>query len=400
MLKNYDILYKRNSEGTIQFWHLQTSDGPFPFIEKWSGQLGTDKPLHHSEQITEGKQKRTPLEQANAQALSDWKRKKDKGYKTAADLGLVPFPGDHNDLWLVPGNPTGRMLATALEEVLPRFNTDATGNVLPQLAPTKLWVASPKNEYPVLGEIKYDGNRTTIVTAPTDTYALTRTGKPQTNLDHLIAIIDAVFPRAKRTKTEILDGEVYLHGLPLEEINEAIRKKNENTEKLQFYVYDIPSSPEVQSDRSYLCKLIVEHFDSPFFVHIPPVVLNSDEEVLTFLQECEDKGYEGAIVKLPHGTYKPGTRNNDWRKVKRFEDHEYTIVGHQLGQRGAQDLKFICTCEGGEFEVTMNGTIQTKERLVAELDTLMGMQLTVRHKGLTKYKIPNHAKGVAIRRDL
>ena len=45
----------------------------------------------------------------------------------------------------------------------------------------------------------------------------------------------------------------------------------------------------------------------------------------------------------------------------------------------------------------MNGTVESKQRLADKVDSLVGKLLTVKHKGFTKYGIPNHAKGKAIR---
>ncbi len=84
---NFDILYKRTKTGSIQYWSIETWEGEHgACIEKRSGQLGTEKPLLHKEPILEGKQKRTPQQQAEFQAQSDWKKKLDSGYKTLSYL--------------------------------------------------------------------------------------------------------------------------------------------------------------------------------------------------------------------------------------------------------------------------------------------------------------------------
>lgn len=400
-------LYKRTSTGAIQYWKVAVApydkheDSPADIIKE-SGQLGTSSPLVHTETIREGKNigrsnETTPSEQAYLQAESDWKRKKDSGYKTLEDIGGVQARLTSDSIEYRHKEVIYTSELSLLQAILPKFNTDATGNVLPQLAPSKLWSPSPKNKYPVQGEKKFDGNRTTIVLTTEDTYALTRTGKPQKNLRHLTDILNQASPIEKRTHTIILDGEIYLHGLTLEEINEAIKKTNENSSKLQFVVYDLPLAPGVQEYRTFASKEVVARINSPFFLPSETQILYSDEEVEAYHDEVVEQGYEGIMVKNLEGLYKPGQRNPDWRKVKAFEDNEFEITGHDFGLRGAQDLKFICTCPGGSFEVTMNGTVASKEKLAAIADTLVGEKLTVRHKGYTKYGIPNIAKGKAIR---
>lgn len=407
-MNHYPTLYKRTRTQAIQYWTISVEpDYGHAIIVKESGQLGTTYPLKHAETITAGvnigkSNETTPREQAHLQAISDWKRKKDTGYKSLEDLHISEQGEGYKYHRIMSDNkcsvPFYGHIYDCLEEALPQFNTDAAGELLPQLAPSKAWAANGKTKYPQQMEIKYDGNRTTIVLDLNETYALSRTGKPQKNLDHLIKILDDTIPFSQRCETTILDGEVYLHGLLLEEINEAIKKENENTSKLQFVVYDLPLCDAVQSVRTAMVKRVVDNINSPFFQYSVPAIVNSDDEVIAFHDARVDEGYEGGIIKDLNGTYQPGQRSPFWKKVKMFEDNEFEIIGHLCGQRGAQDLKFICTCKDGEFEVTMNGTIPVKEKLFAEAETgaLVGKKLTVKHFGYTKYGIPNLAKGKCI----
>lgn len=86
---NFDALYKRTKTGAIQQWLIKTAvlpDGGYCIIKN-AGQLG-GKLTQHIEDIVEGKQKRNVGQQAEFQALSDWKKKKDEGYKSLKDLGI------------------------------------------------------------------------------------------------------------------------------------------------------------------------------------------------------------------------------------------------------------------------------------------------------------------------
>lgn len=393
---NYETLYKRTSTGAIQYWKIsvvQDSPTVFPLIRKESGQLGTKSPIIHEENVTEGKQNRTDFEQAHSQAASDWKRKHDEGYKSLIDL-KIHFNG--LDVAYFDGSPMS--LELALNRSLPQFNTDAAGELLPQLAKSKLWEPGC-TKYPQLFEFKYDGNRTTIVLDPGITYALSRTGKPQKNLDHLIAILDQAFPFAERSERVILDGEVYLHGLLLEEINEAIKKANHNTPKLKFVMYDLPLLNQVQDIRSRAVGMVCGKINSEFFQWSKPVFVYSDQDVKNFHDSAVELGYEGGMVKEPSSLYRPGQRSSDWKKVKVWDDTEFLVVGYSVGQRGVQDLKFICESKGGQFEATMNGTLAEKQKLYDKMDDLIGKMLTVQHKGYTKYDIPNLSKGKLFREE-
>lgn len=89
-----ETLYKRTKTGAIQYWHIKTvSCVDYTLIHKEAGQLGTKNPIVHTETIKEGKNlgkanATNHEQQAEAQALSDWTRKHDEGYKSLADLGI------------------------------------------------------------------------------------------------------------------------------------------------------------------------------------------------------------------------------------------------------------------------------------------------------------------------
>lgn len=398
----HETLYKRTKTGKIQYWAIETRSSDLlerVQIRKESGQLGTKSPIVHLETVRGvniGKSNETtPTEQAEAQALSDWKRKHDDGYKTRHDLNI----NISGDLMHWSFNYVNyKTLTEALEAALPQFNSDANGNVLPMLAKSDNWTPGPKNKYPMIMEDKLDGNRTTIVMTPSDTYALSRTGKPQKNLEHLIEALNTNYPPHTRTATQILDGEVYLHGLPLEEINEAIKAANENTSKLEFWVYDLPLLKDTQMTRSVVVKKFVEALNHPLFRRVTTQIAHSDAEVIAYSEQRVELKYEGIMIKDPEGTYQQGQRSSFWRKLKEWEDNEYEVISYILGQRGAQDLKFICiNADGLRFEVTMNGTKASKEKIVANVQSYIGKMLTVKHKGYTKYGIPNHAKGKLFR---
>lgn len=395
-MQKFDTLYKRTRTGAIQFWEVEVVPGDNPFITKRSGKLGTEKPLFHLEQITEGKQKRTASEQAFFMAESDWKKKKDEGYKTLADLGIIQTEtGYKDDL----AEYAEKHLSILLENALPEFNTDAQGEIKPMLAPNKAWEANGKTKYPVQGEIKSDGLRSFAVLTPDDTVIMSRSGKVYPNMTHLVEFLEQRIPRSTRTQKFILDGELYKHGLPLTKINEAVRGENNHTNTMQFWIYDLPTSPEVQKVRSQQIATLVKAFNSELFQHNAPVILESDEQVRMFHDECVRDGYEGAMIKDLEGTYQPGQRSPFWKKVKMFEDTEFKAISYKFGQRGVQDLMFVCECEAGEFEAVMNGSIEEKEALYAKIDSLIGKKLTVKHFGYTEYGIPFLPKGKAFRED-
>lgn len=138
-MKKFDILYRRSKTGAIVYYKVTVDEGDVdhaPLIAKESGQLGTLSPIIHPEHVHQGmnigkSNETTPVQQAHLQAESDWKKKKDSGYKSLVDLGIVPegLPAADGS-----GEKVHLNLQALLDQVLPEFNTDASGNVKPMLA--------------------------------------------------------------------------------------------------------------------------------------------------------------------------------------------------------------------------------------------------------------------------
>ncbi len=397
-----ETLYKRAKTGKIVSYQIsvEPSDDR-AFIFKKTGQLDGKKTLH-SEEVTEGKQKRSFLEQAEAMALSDWNKKRDEGYKSLTDLGITyaetVSKGQGSDVYMIQGEGLYTWsLETCLDKKLPEFNTDASGNMKPMKAPSEPWKPGKKLKlkFPLLIEPKLDGNRAFLTITDTGTVRFSSSsGKPITTLGHLIGIINQ---SRLMTMPGVYDGEVYCHGMSLNQINSAIKKVRESTLKLNFHIFDMPFVLGPQTLRSQEAKgasIIINHSKFPI---LDSVLVHSEEEILYYHDKWINEGYEGGMLKDPNGTYQPGQRSSYWCKVKLFDDAEFKVIGYELGQRGVQDLTFICECEAGTFNATMNGSIADKQELFDKINTLIDKFLTVKYFGFTDYGIPNLPKGKCFR---
>ncbi|HEY4062319.1 MAG TPA: hypothetical protein VGM30_10485 [Puia sp.] len=402
-----ETLYKRTKAGGIQYWEIKvTPEGNNAWITKTSGKFDTKSPLVHEQFIEEGKNigkanETTSYQQAELQARSDWNKKRDEGYKDLAGLGIKSVGLGYIT---VNDGKTVRSLEKVLEEAVPKFNSDASGNVKPMKAPTVPWKLGQKISYPQRLETKFDGVRATLV-IPEDwgnMQFLSSSGKEYTSLFHIKLEVLAALRASRWTIDQypiVLDGEIYRHGMTLEEINEAVKKLRAETVTLEFRMYDLPLHTGSQTERSAETARIVSLIDSNFVSAVDGVVVNSDADVKRHHDIWVQFGYEGAMLKDPNGLYQQGQRSSYWRKVKEFDDTEFEITGYKLGQRGVEDLIFTCQCPGGSFDVKMSGSRESKQKIYEEIQAgkTEGRLLTVKHFGYTKYDIPNLPTGKALR---
>jgi DNA ligase-1 len=108
-------------------------------------------------------------------------------------------------------------------------------------------------------------------------------------------------------------------------------------------------------------------------LQVPHTLVNSVEELLEYEKVMLEEGYEGVMIRDPHGPYKQGrsTPREGWLfKLKRFSDGEGVVVGLEPAKHNANVMTRDelgrakrSSHAAGMIEVGMVGTImiQTKE---------------------------------------
>lgn len=389
-----ETLYKRAKTGKIQYWKVSTLHNT---IFKESGSLGTLKPIKH-EEICAAKNigksnETTPELQAESQAESDWQKKRDEGYKSLSDLGITT-PGNHHVFEC--GSTGYGTLEAALENELPQFNTDASGNVKPMLAKAVDW---KKVKYPCLVQPKLDGVRCLMIVTYADDMAITflsRSGKEYTTLNHIKA--DVMIAENTIQKDFILDGEVYSDELSFQEIIAAVKKQRPDSLKLKFRAYDVVNDMH-QDNRWSETVRIVDKISSPLVWPVSTFTLNNKAAIKEQHDKWVAEGYEGAMIRHMNGKYGQGQRSSDLLKVKEFDETEFAFKNFEFGQRGVEDLIAVLWTSDGEkeFRAKMIGTKAEKEKLYKLNDSSEGKSMTVKHFGYTDDGLPRFPIGKSFR---
>ena len=393
-MSTHQTLYKRTKTGAVQQWsvRVETVDSNKSLIVKDAGQFG-GKLVHHEEPILEGKNlgrynRTTPEEQAKSQALSDWTRKHDEGYKTIQDI-----MGWDTD---ISAGLDASTIKTMLDAYLPQFNTDASGQAKPMLAKDVNWA---KVIFPCYIQPKLDGVRCLmIVDNLGDVKFLSRSGKDYTTLDHIKNSIKLAINRGGLKLPFILDGEIYSDELSFQDIVASVKKKRHTTALLKFRCYDIITD-STQEVRIKEFQAMVKQIASQNITAVETHVVSTKEEVMKYHDEFVQKDQEGLMIRLPKGTYASGQRSTDLVKVKEFQTTEYELTGYELGQR-EEDLIAVCNSASGEFRAKMQGNAKHKEELQNEWNNSVSKgtaQLTVKHFGLTDSGLPRFPIGITVR---
>lgn len=370
-MKEYPVLYGTGSTGKIKIFKIKVLDDPLCNSDvcqivmefgQEGGKLAKNCRLIETGKNIGKSNETTPYEQACNDAQSKWQKKKDEGY-------------------------TETKKAQQTQELL-----------LPMLA---LKYEERKHDivFPCYVQPKLDGVRC-ITTSDGDllTYH-SRQGKEFNTLHHLNEEVQTLMDCLGAA--DIPDGEIYCHEeLTFQEIIAAVKKENDETPKLKYYIYDTANPNKTFKQRNEDLVLTAQGIgEMNNIVIVPTYEVNNEAEIIKYHNQFVKEGYEGVIIRNANGKYTFKHRSKDLQKWKYFKDKEFTITG---GKEATGEDKgtvvFICDAGNGKtFECRPRGSRELRKRWFKDLEYLKGSRLTVRFQELTDDGLPRFPVGIAVR---
>lgn len=404
------ILYKRNAQGKPLFWSITYNVDTFhkePIVIKY-GLVGKEG---RSEYISTH---RDP----NVEIDSLIKAKRKEGYKSLTDLydNAPKFIFQQDNL------------LTYLNTYLPKFNTHDNGAFIPMLCKT-LEDNKPFEKGQYFGQWKINGERC-IITASIvkglfeeiKLHYRSREGVDWT--DKLSYLDNILLPCISQDILDImieegvgLDGELYLPGYGINEINSFIK----NTElpqhyKLQFWLYDICIENMNAKNRQYHIDdfLLGDKLHRSKINSLKEHLNNTDRFVVLPNYDCSDinsaiaerdlfisLGFEGLVIRKSDAEYQfGGRRNNSMLKFKKKLDGLFIIIDIVPEGRKRSNLgKFILKNDINDetFECTYNATHAQQEEILVNKNKYIGCKAFVEYRERSGIKqCPFHAKVINI----
>ena len=198
-----------------------------------------------------------------------------------------------------------------------------------------------------------------------------------------------------------LDGELYCHGMSLEEINSIVSRTvnlHPDHQKIEFHAFDMVID-EPQMRRMILVDgLKILH---PKLKVSPFWLCESLSEVKKIYDKIISLGYEGIIVRHFQGPYQT-KRSTYVMKFKPKKQDEYKIVGwnEELTMEGEPKGRIgsliMSSQAGDEFAVSAGLDFDDKARLWEVRDNLAGKSAIVHYQHLTNRKVPSGAFNVEV----
>jgi ATP-dependent DNA ligase len=206
---------------------------------------------------------------------------------------------------------------------------------------------------------KYNGVRTIGTIIDGNVLLYSRKMNKYPGLDYIKGEVQKILGANRRGI--YLDGEIYKHGVALQDIAGASRRED----IVMFYdymVYDcfVPSEPNLTyvEREDILRKLFQEAKweETAYIKQVESIRVKSMDEIDQNFKKFIEEGFEGAMIRLnlPY-KYSYGDYHSDrLLKIKPVFDHEYPIIGWDVGMKGKASgaVMIICAANGKEFSVT------------------------------------------------
>lgn len=375
-------LEKKSTKGKPLFWRAVNKGNTNTYTH---GQIGGKDPIPKIDVIKKGKNtgkinETTPEQQALFDMETTALKKIDGGYT------------------LIRGNISEHKTHTAVskdfKQPMKAHKWKEQGHKLPQM---------------VYAQPKLDGMRTLGCVFDVNAGEMkTILGKP---IPHLPHITEALKKLSKKLPKGIkfLDGELYSHDIPFEDILSISKQKSEpaeNCELVSLFVFDIvhESNEPFEKRLAWLNEFGTTHFDNKTVKLVETIYIDKDDTE-KYHDKYVQQGYEGIMLRDPKGLYEH-KRSYKLLKHKHFIDDEYEIVDFESTD--------VTTEEDGTFK--MLGALwfvdKKKDRFKAGLKMshkrrkeiwdnkkdYLGKMATVRYQNLTdEEQVPRFGVCVAIR---
>lgn len=310
-----------------------------------------------------------------------------------------------------------------LNTYLPKDLTNGNSNLLlPMLAKTYSGNVWKKVNY-MYGQYKINGLRC-IITAYTQNDMFkpirlrfqSREGIIWNSLenlsDYLLSVIPTSVIKDMIDGYVALDGEVYLPGYTVNQINHFVKDANCVENKLlQFWCYDIMMEGD-QRRRNYYRYIIKSPTDfsnindhlnnKERLITLPNTMLTTSNETIETRNHFINLGFEGLILRNPDMDYQYGRRRaNYMEKFKDAAEGDFIIIDiYKEKKRNLPILLCKNDINDEKFETRLSYTHTTQENILFNSANFIGRTIHIEYgerSGVAR--VPFHIKTVVINGD-
>jgi len=385
-------LYKKSKTGAVVYFDISVEGGT---ITVETGRVGTDKPTFHKTECEPKNIGRTNATNSSDQAILEAKAKHAKKIKGGYVL-----------------DPSGEQTVKLPMKV--KAYKDQLNNVV---FPCFM---SPKLDG--VNGLALRGDSITLIQRGGDAYNTLGVMGASGKCDDKDGLSTTIYSMASeigivmdQLGVEAINGELYKHGVHLQDIQSAAKKENALTGKLEFHVFDYCGLDDKFHQRMANMSMIE---DLSFVKMVRSVIAHSHDDIEAYHTKCIEDGYEGIVIRNAKGLYEYNVRSSDVFKYKIPKDGEYQVIGYNIDKYGHPVWRCLCNMDLETFneasesysaneyrELLLNHTFSVKRKGSAEsrlaeadiADSKIGKWLKIEFESFSKLMKPLKPVGIVWR---
>lgn len=236
--------------------------------------------------------------------------------------------------------------------------------------------------YPVMVQPKLDGVR-----AKWNGFQLVSRQRELFKQETMPHIYEQLSAWSTKYPDVILDGELYSHGMPLQEINRrvAINRQlpHDDVKSVHYHAFDLINDEDTETRQLTLSQI--------YPLWVPVGRANNEGELFSLLDKFVEAGYEGLMARAYNVPYLVG-RTEALVKLKPWQYARVKIVGFSPGKDKYSGMlgAFIVMLDRLVFNVSGGLTDVEREAIMKHQGDYIGRSIMIRYRDKYNSGIPSH----------
>lgn len=285
--------------------------------------------------------------------------------------------------------------AKHFDKIKSGYSTDTSAPVTVQLPQRVKSYLDNKHlvKYPAFTTHKLNGVNGTYWLIDNQLTLTSRGGETYHAIPHLE---DQIKQAMEFLQTDCLNGELYIHGEHLQDIQSAVKKPNKLSPRLQFHIFELPNINQQYQAKSTLFGKLNATLGLSHVIGITPILIESEEDATRWYDIHMLSGFEGSVIYNMDATYQFNVRSSDVLKYKETLDLEVKLLSYNVDKNGHPVFNAIYN--GKEFKVKPKGTDKERKDIISNFESQYKDQYyTIEYETFSKDGIPLKPCGVGLR---
>lgn len=200
----------------------------------------------------------------------------------------------------------------------------------------------------------------------------------------------------KLLDTDCLNGELYIHGEHLQDIQSAVKKPNSLSNKLKFFIFELPNVNKKYSEKYDTFKFLNSITNLSNVTSVDPEIVESHEEIESIHNKYVSSGLEGSVIYNHDSVYEFNVRSSSVLKYKYVQDLEVEIMSYNVDKNGHP--VFNVSYNGKEFKVKPTGTDLDRKEIIRNFEEeYKNKWYKIEYEMFSKSGIPLKPIGICLR---